>query len=53
MLGGVKRAMQLGGDLQILCDQEQFLKLLSLTGLDKVLAVHPSLEAFVGNRQLV
>lgn len=42
---GLKRVRERGGDLSVVCRHEQILKVLTITGLSKILAVHDSLEA--------
>ena len=49
LIGGMRAARQAGGDLRIANPSEQAKMLLSLTSLDQVLKVHPTIEeALVG-----
>lgn len=43
LVGALNRAKELGGNLDLVCSQERVLKLLRITGLDKVFTVHGSL----------
>lgn len=47
LIGGMRRARQAGGDLRIANPNEQVRTLLSLTSLDQVLKVHPTVEEAV------
>jgi anti-sigma B factor antagonist len=44
LVGALNRAKELGGSLVLVCPQERVLKLLRITGLDDVFAVHGSVE---------
>lgn len=49
LIGGMRGARQAGGDLRIANPNDQVTMLLSLTSLDQVLKVHPTIEeAIVG-----
>ena len=49
LIGGMRTARQAGGDLRIANPTEQVKMLLSLTSLDQVLKIHPTIEeALVG-----
>lgn len=41
---GLKRARERGGDLSLVCDHEQIIKVLTITGLSKILKIHATLE---------
>lgn len=45
LVGAAKKARGAGGSLRLVCDNARVLRLLRITGLDKALAVHPTLEA--------
>lgn len=45
LIGGMRAARQAGGDLRIANPSEQAKMLLSLTSLDQVLKVHPTINA--------
>lgn len=47
LIGGMRRARQAGGDLRIANPNDQVKTLLSLTSLDQVLKVHPTIEEAV------
>ncbi|HJW76868.1 MAG TPA: STAS domain-containing protein [Thermoleophilia bacterium] len=44
LIGGVKRLHTLGGRLLLIADSRPVLKILAITGLDKVFAVYPDRE---------
>jgi anti-sigma B factor antagonist len=44
LIGGMRRARQAGGDLRIANPTDQVTMLLSLTSLDQVLKIHPTIE---------
>ena len=44
LVGGLKRARQAGGSLQLVCTQHPVLKVLRVTGLIKVFSIHPSVD---------
>ena len=48
LIGGMRSARQAGGDLRIANPTSQVTMLLSLTSLDQVLKVHPTIEEAVG-----
>jgi anti-sigma B factor antagonist len=41
---GLKRVRERGGDLSLVCAHEQILKVLSITGLSKILKVYATLD---------
>lgn len=45
LVAGLKRVREAGGDLHVVCTRDHILRVLELTGLDKVLAVHASLDS--------
>jgi anti-sigma B factor antagonist len=44
LVGTLKRVRSVGGSLYLVCDRDNLLKVFSLTGLDKVFAICPTLE---------
>lgn len=44
MVGSLKRARSKGHDLHVVCTNRSILKVLEITGLDKVLAIHDSVD---------
>ena len=48
LIGGMRAARLAGGDLRIANPSEQVKMLLSLTSLDQVIKVHPTIEEAVG-----
>jgi anti-sigma B factor antagonist len=44
LVGTLKRVRSAGGSLYLVCDRENLLKVFSLTGLDKVFSICPTLE---------
>ena len=48
LIGGMRAARLAGGDLRIANPSEQVKMLLSLTSLDQVLKIHPTIEEAVG-----
>ncbi len=44
LVAGLNRAVQLGGVLSLVCDQDRILKLFRITGLDAVFTIYPSVE---------
>ncbi len=44
LVGTLKRVRSAGGSLHLVCDRDNILKVFSLTGLDKVFSVCPTLE---------
>jgi anti-sigma B factor antagonist len=49
LIGGMRAARQAGGDLRIANPSEQARMLLSLTSLDQVLKVHPTIKEAQGS----
>ena len=45
LVGGLKRSKERGGDLSLVCSEGPPLKVLSITGLDKVFAVYPDVDS--------
>ena len=45
LIGGRRRAYALKGSLVLVCTEDQMLKIFRITGLDKVFAIHDSIEA--------
>lgn len=45
LVGGLKRVRSAGGDLSLICTQRRILKVLEITGLTKVFAIHDSVDA--------
>ena len=45
LIGGRRRAHALKGSLVLVCTEDQMLKVFRITGLDKVFAIHDSIEA--------
>lgn len=48
LVAGLKRMREQDGRLELVCSRETVLKILQITGLDRVFAVHGSLEAATG-----
>lgn len=44
LVSGLNRAVQFGGKLTLVCDQERILKLFRITGLDTVFTIRPTVE---------
>lgn len=44
LIGGLKRCKEAGGSLTLVAPPEPVLKVLSITGLDKVFAIHENVE---------
>ena len=44
LVGTLKRVRSAGGSLYLVCDRDNLLKVFSLTGLDKVFSICPTLE---------
>jgi anti-sigma B factor antagonist len=42
LVAGQNRASELGGKLDVVCDQERVLKLFRITGLDEVFGIYPN-----------
>jgi anti-sigma B factor antagonist len=45
LVGALKRLRVVGGELLLVCAQERLLKIFRITGLDRVFALHDSVEA--------
>jgi anti-sigma B factor antagonist len=45
LVGALKRLRMSGGDLTLVCDNEKLLKIFQVTALDRVFAVHDTVEA--------
>lgn len=45
LVGAAKAVHSGGGSLRLVCDSPRLLRLLRITGLDRALAVHPTMEA--------
>jgi anti-sigma B factor antagonist len=48
LVAGLKRMSDQGGRLTLVCTREPVLKVLQITGLDRVFAVHDTVEAATG-----
>ena len=48
LIGAHKRLARLGGALHLVTTRDQILRVLNITGLSRVFAVHPTLEDAVG-----
>ena len=48
LVAGLKRIRERDGELAIVCTREPVLKVLSITGLDRVFPVHDSVEKALG-----
>ena len=44
LIGGLKRCKEAGGSLTLVAPREPVLKILAITGLDKVFAIHDNVE---------
>jgi anti-sigma B factor antagonist len=44
LIGGRRRAHALKGSLSLVCTEDQMLKIFRITGLDKVFAIHDTVE---------
>lgn len=44
LVGALKRLRMAGGDMSLVCDREKLLKIFRITALDRVFALHPTLE---------
>jgi anti-sigma B factor antagonist len=49
LVAGLNRAVQFGGTLTLVSDQERILKLFRITGLDSVFAIRPNIEEAVAS----
>ncbi|MGH9022876.1 MAG: STAS domain-containing protein [Acidimicrobiia bacterium] len=47
LVGGLKRARDGGGDLELICSQAQILRVFEITGLTSVFSIHASSEGAV------
>jgi anti-sigma B factor antagonist len=45
LVGALKRLRMSGGDMSLVCDNEKLLKIFRITGLDRVFALHQSVES--------
>lgn len=45
LVGALKRLRMAGGDLSLVCDSEKLLKIFRITALDRVFALHETVEA--------
>ena len=50
LLGGLKRARGHGGQLELVCTSRAVLRPFELTGVDKLLTIHPTRDAVLGAR---
>lgn len=50
LIGGRRRAEALNGSLRLVCDDHRLLEVFRITGLDKVFAIHPSVEDALARR---
>ena len=48
LIGGRRRAHALKGSLSLVCTEDQMLKIFRITGLDKVFAIHDTVEQATG-----
>jgi anti-sigma B factor antagonist len=48
LVGALKRLRMAGGDLALVCDSEKLLKIFRITALDRVFALHGTVEAATG-----
>jgi anti-sigma B factor antagonist len=53
LIGGQRRAKEFGGEVRLVAQEGQILRLLRITGLLKVFAVYPTLEDAAGDGQRV
>jgi anti-sigma B factor antagonist len=44
LVGALKRLRMAGGDMSVVCDSERLLKIFRITALDRVFAIHPTVE---------
>ena len=47
LIGALKRVRSHDGDLMLICSQPRVLRVFEITGLDRVFAIHPSLDLAV------
>ena len=52
LIGGRRRAYALKGSLSLVCTEQQMLKIFRITGLDKVFAIHDTVDEAVGARSV-
>jgi anti-sigma B factor antagonist len=52
LIGGRRRAYSLKGSLSLVCTEQQLLRIFRITGLDKVFAIHDTVEEAVGARSV-
>lgn len=45
LVGGMKRLRMGGGDMSLVCDNQKLLKIFRITALDRVFALHDTVEA--------
>jgi anti-sigma B factor antagonist len=45
LVGALKRLRMAGGDMSLVCDNEKLLKIFRITGLDRVFALHATVES--------
>jgi anti-sigma B factor antagonist len=45
LVGALKRLRMGGGDMSLVCDNEKLLKIFRITGLDRVFALHATVES--------
>jgi anti-sigma B factor antagonist len=48
LVGGVKRLRTNEGQLSLVCSDRNITKIFEITGLDRVFAIHPTLDAALG-----
>jgi anti-sigma B factor antagonist len=48
LVGGVKRLRTNDGQLSLVCSDRNITKIFEITGLDRVFAIHPTLDAALG-----
>ncbi|HEY3265686.1 MAG TPA: STAS domain-containing protein [Armatimonadota bacterium] len=48
LVGGLKRVSEHGGEMKIVCNNPQIVKVFEITGLDKVFAIHRTLDSALG-----
>ena len=49
LVGALKKARTLGGDLQLVIDQEKILKVFRITALTQVFSIHPTVDEALAN----
>ena len=50
LVGGLRRMVATGGDLEVVCSSARLLEVLRSTRLDRVFTIHPSIAAALGSR---